>query len=229
MAQKLMLKMAAVAALSVIVLTAAPAGVGEVVATTDLQPFTNIAYIPVDADLSSLRFESVREVKVATTRSSTADKRYCEEGYQEPGGSMYCPHTLDGSWMPAYRVTYSFRASAMASDEYGGTYFTFSVNMRPEDLTPATREAISARKISRKTASEYFELSTSRGLVQGIMVDEASSIRCDGKHIDGNWTQSNPNCEDRVVYKKVTVPSDHITVKVDRVSSLLRPVVASEL
>jgi hypothetical protein len=241
MIEKLVLKMAAVAAVSAIVLAAAPAAAvdpgtkpdaavasvpsigpargGVVVEITNLQPFTHIAYIPVGAALSSIRFESVKAVKVATTRTSTADKGYCEGGSQEPGGSMYCPYMQDVSTsVPAYQITYSFGAPPMASDEYGNTDFTFSVNMRPEDLSPAILQLISARKISRKTAAEYFKLTTSRGLVQRIVIDDEASGLCDGNFSDGVWTHTNPNCQDSVTYKTVTVPSDYIAAKVDGVS-----------
>jgi hypothetical protein len=83
---------------------------------TDLHPFTRVAYIPVGADLSSIEFERIETVKVATKRKFITSR--CEVGYQEPGGSMYCPYIQDESPAAAYEVSYSFSAPPMASDEY---------------------------------------------------------------------------------------------------------------
>lgn len=185
----------------------------------DLQPFTHTAYIPVGADLSSIRFESLKAVTVATTRTSTTDQRYCETSLQEPGGSMYCPYHRDESPVPAYRVTYSYSGPPMASDEYGVTRFTFSVNLRPDDLNPTALQKLSGRKTGGAAAADYFALTTSRGLTQQVAIDEANSALCDGNYSEGLWTHSNPGCEDKVTYKTVTVPSDYIAIRVDPVSS----------
>jgi hypothetical protein len=117
--------------------------------------------------------------------------------------------------MAAYQITYSYIDSPMASDEYGSSHFTFNVNMRPEDLNPTVRQKISERRISRTALAEEFKLVTSRGFVQRIVIDEANSARCDGNYRDGSWIHSDLNCEDKMIYKTVTVPSDFITVKVD--------------
>ncbi|MGP8246643.1 MAG: hypothetical protein ACLQVN_19250 [Bryobacteraceae bacterium] len=194
-----------------------PAGAADV--TTNLQPFTHTAYIPAGADLSSIKFESIKAIKVATVRVSFADKRYCEaERFQEPGGSLYCPYVQDESPVPAYRVTYSFSGPPMAADEYGGTQFTFSVNMRPEDLSQAVRQAISERKMSRAAAAKAFALSTSRDFVQRMVIDERNSTLCDGTYTEGAWIRTKPGCEEKVTYKTVAVPSDYIAVKVDPAS-----------
>jgi hypothetical protein len=238
--QKRMFKMAAVAAVSAIVLAAAPAAAidpgakpdkaiasviptrpargGVVVETTDLQPFTHVAYIQVGADLSSIKFEGVKAVRVATKRFSITDKRYCGEGYREPGGSMLCPDVQDEYAVPAYQITYSYNGPAMGSDEYGNTRFTFSVNMRPGDLNATVLQAVSARKTSRAAAAEAFKITTSRSLVQRVVIDESNSAFCDGNYSDGVWTHTKANCEDKETYQTVTVPSDYIAVKVDPAS-----------
>jgi hypothetical protein len=54
-----------------------------------------------------------------------------------------------------------------------------------------------------------------------IVIDQANSNLCDGNYVDGNWTHTNPKCEDDVAYKVVATPSNYITVKVDPVSSRL--------
>jgi hypothetical protein len=198
--------------------TAAVMRGGVVAATRDLQPFTHTAYIPASADLSSIKFESVKAVKVATTRVVSADKGYCETGFQEPGGSLYCPSVRDGSSVPAFQVTYSFNGPPMSADEYGGTRFTFSVNMRPEELSPAVRQAISERKMSRQAGAKAFELSTSRGSVPRLVIDDANSVFCQGRYTDGAWSRNQTSCQDKVTYKTVAVPSDYVAVTVNPAS-----------
>jgi len=188
---------------------------GVAAASTDLQPFTRTTYIPAGADLSSIRFESIKATKVATARVSLANRRYCEPGFSEPGGSLYCPYVKDESPAPAYRVTYSYSGPPTASDEYAGTGFTFSVDLRLEDLSPAVRQAISGGKISRAEAATLFALTTARGSARRVVIDETHSTFCDGRYTDGAWTQTEANCVSKVSYKTVAAPSGYIAVKVD--------------
>ena len=214
--QKLMFKMAVVSAVGAVLLAAAPA----VVETTHLQPFTNTAEIQVGSDLASIKFEGIKAVKVATERTSITDQRSCEQGSSEPGGSMYCPSVQDGSAVPAYRITYSYSGPPIGSDEYGNTLFTFSVTMRPLDLSPTVLQTMSARKRNRAAAAEDFKVTTYRELVPRVAIDEANSVFCEGNYIDGLWTHTDRNCEDRVAYKTVATPSDYITVRVDPVARM---------
>jgi len=185
------------------------------VETTNLQPFTNTAAIPAGADTSSIRFESAKAVEVATRRSFTTDGGYCEEGgYREPGGSAFCPSSRDESPMPAYRITYSYTGPAMASDEYGNTRFTFSVYVPPDQLNPTASQEITSHKFGRTDAADFFRLSASRGSVEQVAIDEANSTFCAGNYIDGEWSQTDPSCQDKVAYKTVTAPSSYITVRV---------------
>lgn len=204
----------------------APAGAGEVEAITDLQPFTHIAYIPVGADLSSIKIEGLKAVKVATKRRFVTNTHYCEEIFAEPGGSMYCSRTTDGSPVPAYQVTYSFRGQPMASDEYGNNDFAFSVYFRPDELSPGLRRVLSTRSISRTAAEEFFQLTTSRDSIHQIVIDQATSTRCGGNYVDGNWTQTNLKCVDQVAFKTVAGAAAHITVKVDPASARLETAAA---
>jgi len=197
-----------------------PAGDPVAVGITYLQPFANIAEIPVGSDVSSIKLEGIKAVKVATRRTSITDKGYCEGGHREPGGSMYCPSTQDGSPVPAYQVTYSYNGPPIGSDEYGNNHFTFSVNVRPEDLDPTVVATISAHKMSRAAAAESLKLTTYRELVARVVIDEANSVFCDGNYIDGLWTQTDRNCEEKVTYKTVAMPSGYIAVRVDPAASI---------
>jgi hypothetical protein len=195
---------------------------GEMVQISDLQPLTHIAYIPVDADLSSIKMESIKAVKVAT-KERRVNPHDCNELWAEPGGSRYCPWITEESPVAAYRVTYSYRGPSTASDEIGSsTYFTFDVYFRPDEISAGIRRALSSGKISRSDAAELFELTTSRDSVREVVVDQANSILCDGTYVvDGDWIRTNPKCEDRVAYKEVASASPYITVNVDAARSSL--------
>ena len=133
---------------------------------------------------------------------------------------MYCPYTEDQSPAAAYRVTYSYRGQPMASDEYGNTYYTFSVYFRPEELSPVVREALAKPKVSKADAAEYFDLTTDRTPIRQVVIDDAASTFCGGNFVKGGlWTHTDSKCQDKIVYNTITAPSDYITVKVDPSSS----------
>ena len=224
------------ATLAIITLGATAAAAGsasitgrDVVEITELQPFTHVAYVPVGSDLSSIKLESIKAVKVATKRRSITNQQYCDQPWSEPGGSMYCQRTTDESSEPAYRVTYSYRGQPMASDEYNNPYFTFSVYFRPTEISPRLRDMLSSGKIRRATVAELFEITTSTDSIQQVVIDEANSTFCDGNYVDGNWIHTNPKCEDRIAYKKVASPSPYITVRVAPASSRLETAAATGL
>jgi hypothetical protein len=186
----------------------------------DLQPFTHIAYIPVSADLGSLRIESIKATKVATKVRVTTDLRYCQERLVvEPGGSMYCPRTSDESFVRAYQVTYSFWGQPVASDEYGNTNFTFSVYFRPDEISPALRNAIASRRMSGTAAAEFFQVITSHDAIRHVVVDQRNSTICEGNYEDGSWTRTNPKCGDNLAYQSVAGPSMYTTVRIDPATS----------
>jgi hypothetical protein len=199
---------------------------GEVVEVTDLQPFTHVAYIPADADLSSIRMEGIKAVKVATRLRSVTDTNYCDYVYRfaEPGGSMSCPQATNESPVPAYRVSYSYKGQPMASDEYGRTSFTFSVYFRPGELDPGLLRALLSGSTSRSTAAEFFQLTSSRSSVRQTVIDRVHSRFCAGTYLDGNWIHTNPKCQDTVAYKVIASPSPYIAVKVNPASPRLETV-----
>lgn len=195
---------------------------------TELQPFTHVSYIPAGSSMSSIRIESIKLVKVPTKRRIVTNEGYCNQPWAEPGGSMECQRITDELPVTAYRVTYSYRGQPLASDEYGNTYFTFSVYFRPAEIGPRLREIVALGKVRRADLEEFFELTTSRQLVQQTVIDSAKSAQCDGTYIDGNWTRTNPKCEDRLAYKTVTGPSPYIAVRVDPVPSRVETALARE-
>lgn len=182
-------------------------------AVQQLQAYSNTAYIPTGADISSIRFESVKTVKVASQRTSSWDAGFCAS-LQEPGGSMYCPYTRDGALVPAYRVTYSYRGQALSSDESGNDRFTFHVDLNPQGLSPTVRERLSSGKLNRSDAAGYFRLATNHGSTQETAIDEGNSSFCAGNYIDGAWTHTDRTCQDKVSYKNVATASNYVTVTV---------------
>jgi hypothetical protein len=192
----------------------------DAVEITDLQPFAHVAYLPAGSDLSSIKIESIKAVKEAAKRRSITIQQFCAAPWSEPGGSMYCQRTTDESSEPAYRVTFSYTGLPMASDEYGSRYFTFSVYLRPTEISPGLRDMLSAGKNSQARVAELFEIATSTDAIQQVVIDEANSTFCDGISVDGNWIHTNPACEDRIAYKKIVSPSPYITVRVDPASHL---------
>jgi hypothetical protein len=195
-----------------------PAAPTAAVRIEALDPFTHLADIPEGSDLSSIKFQGVKMVSVATQRKSTIDLHYCEQAaMRDPGGSAYCPSTQLQAPSPAYQVTYSYSGRPMASDEFGSRGFTFSVYLRPEELSPAVREKLSRRGMAKAEAADLFKLSNFRAPVRRVAIDEAASKFCGGNFIDGSWTHSDPKCQDQITYKTVTSPLDYVTVRVDPV------------
>ena len=140
---------------------------------------------------------------------------------------MDCQRITEESPVPAYQVTYSYRGRPMVSDEYGNTYFTFSVYFRQDELSQRLREILALGKIRRAALEEFFEVTMSRAPTQQIVIDSANSTLCDGNYLDGNWTNTNPTCEDKIVYQRVASASPYITVRVDPASSRIEAAAAA--
>ena len=201
---------------------------GVEVYTADLHPFTHFASIPASSDPEMIQFEKVRAIKVFTEVKSTRDPGYCHNlQANEPGGSMYCPFIQHESPATAYEVTYSFEGEPLASDEYGNHNFTFQVYFKPEELPSTLQSAISGHKVGRTELASYFNVTTSRPLVHGSVIDEANSSFCAGHFMDADWVQNDPHCQDKVSLKNVTSLSDSITVQVEPISPRPHEAVAS--
>lgn len=182
----------------------------------ELHPFTHIASIPAGSDLSSIRFEEVRIVRVATQKKSVIDARSCEEAAnRDSGGSIRCSYPEFQSPSPAYEVTYSYHGQPLTSDESGGNRFTFSVYLRADEISPAMLKTLSENKKAKAAAADFFALTTYRDPVRSGVIDEAASAFCDGNFIDGSWTRTDRKCGDKIVTRAITAPSNYITVKVE--------------
>jgi len=175
----------------------------------------HVAYIPAGSDLSTIKFEGVKMVTVATASAVVADGR-CEIAEQgEPGGSMFCAPAAAKRSERVYKVTYSYEGRALASDEYNNTHYTFSVYFRPEELSDAERRVLSIRKGGRADAAAIFEWTTSRDHQASVVIDNSKSTMCEGNYVDGAWARKDAKCQDRVEFKTVATPADYVAVKVN--------------
>ncbi len=191
--------------------------VNSALATIKLRnPFTHEANLPDGTNLSSVRFERVRLVRLATQVRSAPAGSSCEEASnRDPGGSILCMDKGFQSLVSAYEVTYSYRGQPLASDEYGGTYLTFSVYLHPEEVDPDLSKRLSEHDLSKAAAARFFQLSTHRVSAQQIVVDEAASAYCRGNYVDGSWVRTDSRCADKVATRTITAPAEYITVRVD--------------
>jgi hypothetical protein len=97
----------------------------------------DVAQVPVGASLPSIKLQRLKSVQVSTKQNKAP--------------------------VPAYEVTYSFDAEPMASDEYGGRRFTFSVCFPEDSIDPALRTAIQDHGWKKVDMERYFQISTAEG------------------------------------------------------------------
>jgi hypothetical protein len=200
--------------LAAMVLTSAAAS-EQTVTVKDLEPFSHEAFIPAGSDLSSIRLERVKLVKAPTrlrlvNRGSYSEQ---EESFRDPGGSTYGPSVIVETTAEVYELNYSYTGQPLASDEYGGRNFTFSIYLRPEELGADVRQKLSKRKITPALA-ELFNVTASGLPQQRTVIDERNSRFCDGSYLDGGWVRTDRNCKDQIRVKTVAVPADYITVRI---------------
>ena len=88
---------------------------------------------------------------------------------------------------------------------------TFSVYFRPEEVGVDGP----VEKLKRDQAASFFQVSTSRPMVEQKVIDKQNSHFCEGNYVDGNWVRKDPKCQDQVQYINQTVPSPYLTVQVD--------------
>jgi hypothetical protein len=195
---------------------------GVAVQIEDIQLFTHLALIPAGADPGTIRFQKARLVLVTSKLRYAADERYCAQlAFRDPGGSMACPDIRTEARVPAYQVTFSLTGQPLASDEFAGRDFTFSVYFRPNELAPEVQEALSAGKLSRSAAATYFAVSTSPETARRVAIDGERSHFCAGNYVDGAWVHAAASCNDTISYTQVEAPSGYIGVTVDAASSTI--------
>ncbi len=182
--------------------------------------YTHFAHVAGGFDASSVQFEEVRMVALVTGRNTIANTRYCEEAAKrDSSGSSFCNSTEPHARSSAYRVTYSYTGSAMASDEYGGNRYTFSVYFRPDELNPEVLQKLADRKLRKTSAAELFKLSSETRAASRRVIDSAASKFCEGSYTDGCWQSNDSHCADQISYKQISSPSTYVTFRVEPASS----------
>jgi hypothetical protein len=86
---------------------------------------------------------------------------------------------------------------------------------RPEELHSEEWAMLVKRRTNRTAAAALFKVTTSRMAEELLAIDEANATFCEGNYRDGSWVHTNSQCEDNVNFRKVMVPSDYFTVRVE--------------
>jgi len=176
----------------------------------ELSPFTHVASIPASVDPSTIRFEKLRTVELASKTKTTADPTCKDRQFRDPDGTN-CQSTAVEERVKAIEATYSFNGAVIASGESVPGRDTFSVYFRPEEVGADGP----VEKLKRDQAASFFQLSTSRPMVEQKVIDKQNSHFCEGNYVDGNWVRKDPKCQDQVQYINQTVPSPYLTVQID--------------
>jgi hypothetical protein len=174
-----------------------------------INPFTHVVSIPATVDPSTIRFEKLSTVELASKTKTTADTQDCKDRqFRDPDGSS-CQAVVER--VKALAATYSYSGPALSSGEAAPGRDTFSVYFRPEEVSVDGP----VQKLKRDQAASYFVMSSYRAMVDQKVIDKEHSRFCDGNYVDGNWMQKDPKCQDQVQYTSQTVPSPYLTVQVD--------------
>ena len=176
-----------------------------------INPFTHVVSLPATVDPSTIRFEKLSTVELASGTKTSADAQDCKDRqFRDPDGSN-CQAVVVVERVKALAATYSFSGPALSSGEAIPGRDTFSVYFRPDEVGIDG----SAKKLKRDQAASYFVMSTYRATVDQKVIDKEHSHLCDGNYVDGGWVRKDPKCQDQVAYTSQTVPSPYLTVQVD--------------
>jgi hypothetical protein len=188
--------------------------VGVIPATHDreLDPYTHVASIPATVDPSTIRFEKLKMVDLASKTQTTIDPDCKNRQFRDPDGSN-CDSVKVLEHVKAVEADYSFVGpqTSTGEGEIGPSRQTFAVYFHPEEL-PVNGPV---EKLKREQAESLFQVSTSRPVVDQRVIDKQNSHFCDGNYVDGNWTQTDPKCHEDVHYMTQSVPATYWAVGVD--------------
>jgi len=175
-------------------------------------PFTHIASIPAIVDPATIRFEKLRTVELASKTKTTTDPNCKDRQFRDPDGTN-CQATTVEERVKAIEAMYSYNGAVISSGESIPGRDTFSVYFRPEEVGADGP----VEKVKRDKAAEFFQVSTSRPMVEQKVIDKQHSHFCEGNYVDGSWVRKDAKCQDQVQYMNQTVPSPYLTVQVDLV------------
>ncbi len=179
--------------------------------SNELDPFTHMASIPAGVDPSSIRFEKLRAVDLASRSKTTIDPQRCKEmQFKDPDGSG-CQTTAVLDRVKAVEARYSYAGVELASGESVPGRSEFSVFFKPEEVNADGP----VDKLKRDQAAAMFQVTTYRPMMEQKVVDKQHSHYCDGNYMDGSWVQTDPKCQDQLQFITQTVPSPNLAVQVD--------------
>jgi hypothetical protein len=177
----------------------------------EVNPFLHAASIPASVDPSTIRFEKLRRVELASKTKTTTDLQRCKElQFRDPDGSG-CQTTTVEERIKAIEASYSYNGLALSSGEAAPGRETFSVYFRPEDVVVDGP----VEKLKRDQAAAMFQVNTYRPMVEQKVVDNQHSHYCEGNYVDGTWIHTDPKCQDQLQFVTQSVPSPSMTVQVD--------------
>jgi len=182
--------------------------------TRELNPFNNVASIPATVDPSTIRFEKLKMVSLASKTQVITNAQDCKERQFRDADGSGCETVKVLERVKAVEANYSYIGPQWSTAEgeiIAPTRQTFAVYFHPEEL-PATKPA---DKLNREQGESLFAISTSRPMVQEKVVDRQHSRYCQGNYVDGNWIQKDSGCKDQVQYETRTVPSEYWAVNVE--------------
>jgi len=185
----------------------------------ELDPFIHVASIPATVDPSTIRFEKLKLIDLAS-RTQTAKVADCNQRqFRDPDGSN-CETLKVLEHVKAVEADYSFIGPQISTGEgeTGPSRQTFAVYFRPEEL-PVNG---SVANLKREQAESLFQVTTARPMIQERVIDKQNSHFCEGQYVDGAWVQTDQNCREQLQYTTRTMPSEYWAVAVD----LRHPMVA---
>ena len=186
--------------------TVAPGGV-----VGEINPITNLASIPASVDPSTIRFEKLKTVELASKTKTTSNDPGCKDKqFRDPDGSG-CQAVAVLEKVKAVEASYSYVGPEISTGEAIPGRQTFSVYFRPEEMGTDGP----ADKLKRDEAAALFEVHTFRPMVEQKVVDKQNSRFCEGKYVDGNFVKNDSNCQDQLQVVSQTAPSANWTVEVD--------------
>jgi hypothetical protein len=175
-----------------------------------LSPFNHVATIPAIVDPSSIRFEKLKAVELASKTKTTTDPNCKDRQFREPDGTN-CQTTTVEEKVKAVEAMYSYNGTVVSAGEAVPGRDTFSVYFRPEEVAADGP----VDKLKRDQAASFFQVTTYRPMVEQKVIDKPHSTFCEGSSVDGNWVHKDPKCQDQVQYINQTVPSPYLNVQVD--------------
>ncbi len=189
---------------------AAPAPVEQAGPAAQPNPFTHVASVPAVVDPSTIRFEKLRMVDLASKTQNTTDAQDCKERqFRDPGTNCQTVKVVER--VKAVEATYSYNGDVMGAGESIPGRSTFSVYFRPEEVGVQGK----VEKLKRDEAASLFQVNTFRPTVEQKVIDKQHSQFCDGNYVDGNWVKKDAKCQDQVQYTSQTAPAQYLTVQVD--------------